>query len=383
MNTDLTRSDLARRGLPHRGITRRQFVQTATIAAAGLTVGACGGESAGDEPPPTPLRILILGGTNFIGPHQVRAAVERGHEVTLFNRGRTNPDLFPELETLIGDRDGDLRALAGRQWDVVIDNPANIPRWVRLSAEALQGSVGKYVFVSSTGVYIPYLTTDIREDAPVDTIDDPETEEVNGRTFGALKALAEDEARTAFPDNHLIVRPTYIIGPGDTSDRFTYWPVRLARGGDVLAPGTPDDPMQHVDARDLGAFMIKAVEDDLAGTFNVVGPREGLTMGSLLERTRAAIGSDATLTWVDAAFLREQGVGALTYWTEPAGDYLGMMQVNGDKAFAAGLEMRPLEQTARETLEWFNAQDAERQELRSGLTPEREAELLAAFRGEG
>ena len=179
------------------------------------------------------------------------------------------------------------------------------------------------------------------------------------------------------------MRPTYIIGPGDPTDRYTYWPVRLARGGEVLAPGTPDDPMQHVDARDLGAFMIKAVEDDLAGTFNVVGPREGLTMGGLLERTRAAVGSDATLTWVDAAFLREQGVGALTYWTEPAGDYLGMMRVNGDKAFTAGFEMRPLEQTAAETLEWWNAQDAERQELRSGLAPEREAELLAAFRGEG
>ncbi|MYG81018.1 MAG: epimerase [Gemmatimonadetes bacterium] len=356
-------------------LTRRAFLQSAAIAAGGLTLGACGGEGAGGTAP-APLRVLILGGTNFIGPHQVRTAVERGHEVTLFNRGVTNPDLFPELETLIGDRDGDLGALAGREWDVVIDNPANIPRWVRLSAEALRGSVGKYVFV-------PYLTTNIREDAPVDTIADPETEEVNGRTFGALKALAEAEARAAFPDNHLIVRPTYIIGPGDPTDRYTYWPVRLARGGEVLAPGTPDDPMQHVDARDLGAFMIKAVEDDLDGTFNVVGPREGLTMGSLLERTRQAIGWEAAFTWVDAAFLREHGIGALTYWTEPAGDYLGMMQVNGDKAFAAGFEMRPLEQTARETLEWFNAQDAERQELRSGLTPEREAELLAAFRGAG
>lgn len=380
MNTDQARS----------GLTRRAFIHTTTVAIGGLSLGACGGEGgndggagAGGTPSPQPLRILILGGTNFIGPHQVRAAVERGHEVTLFNRGRTNPDLFPELETLIGDRDGDLGALAGREWDVVIDNPANIPRWVRLSAEALRGSVGRYVFVSSTGVYVPYLTTDIHEDAPVDTIDDPETEEVNGRTFGALKALAEDEARNAFPDSHLIVRPTYIIGPGDPTDRYTYWPVRLARGGEVLAPGDPSDPMQHVDARDLGAFMIKAVEDELAGTYNVVGPREPLTMGGLLERTRAAVGSDATLTWVGADFLQEHGQPVVTYWTEPAGDYLGMMQVNGDRAFAAGFEMRPLEQTASETLEWWNAQGADRQELRSGLTPEREAELLAAFRAEG
>ena len=367
-------------------LTRREFVGAATVAVGGLALGACGGEGGGDPGgggSPTPLRILILGGTNFIGPHQVRAAVERGHEVTLFNRGITNPDLFPDLETLIGDRNGDLGALVGREWDVVIDNPANIPRWVRLSAEALRGSVGKYVYVSSTGVYVPYLTTDIREDAPVDTIEDPETEVVDGRTFGALKALAEDEARGAFPDSHLVVRPTYIVGPGDPTDRYTYWPVRLSRGGEVLAPGDPADPMQHVDVRDLGAFMIKAVEDDLDGTMNVVGPREPLTMGSLLETTRTAIGSDAELIWVNAAFLQDQGLPALTYWTEPAGDYLGMMQVNGDRAFAAGFEPRPLEQTARETLEWFNAQDPERQELRAGLTPEREAELIAAFRGEG
>ncbi len=361
----------------HHAPDRRNFLRTVAVGGlglAGLGIIACAPSR------PTPLRILILGGTGFVGPHQVRTALARGHEVTLFNRGVTNPDLFPNLETLIGDRDGDLAALESREWDVAIDNSANIPRWVRLSTELLQGAVGKYLFVSSTGVYIPYLTTDIREDAPVDTIDDPETETVDGRTFGALKALAEDEARQAFPDQHLILRPTYIVGPGDPTDRYTYWPVRLARGGEVLAPGNPDDPMQHVDVRDLAAFMIMALEDDLTGTMNVTGPREPLTMGSLLERTRTAIASDATLVWVDAAFLQEQGLPALTYWTEPAGDYLGMMQVNGDMAFAAGFEMRPLEQTAVETLEWFNAQPPERQELRAGLPPDREAELIAAFR---
>ena len=358
-------------------LSRRRFFQTTTLAIGGLGMGACrlDGGSA-----PTPLRILILGGTGFVGPNQVRSALARGHEVTLFNRGITNPDLFPDLETLIGDRDGDLAALEGRTWDVVVDNSANLPRWVRLSTDVLRGSVGKYLFVSSTGVYFPSLTTDIREGAPVDTIDDLETEVVNGRTFGALKALAEEEARTTFPETHLVLRPPYIIGPGDPTDRYTYWPVRLARGGEVLAPGSPDDPMQHVDVRDLAAFMIRAVEDDFTGTYNVTGPREPLTMGGLLERTRSAVGSDATLTWVNAGFLQEHGLSALTYWTEPAGDYLGMMQVNGDKAFDAGFAMRPLEETARDTLEWFNAQDAERQELRSGLTPEREAQLLAAFR---
>ena len=360
-------------------LTRRAFLRTSTVAIGGLGLASCdfGGGSA-----PAPLRILILGGTGWVGPNQVRSALARGHEVTLFNRGITNPGLFPDLETLIGDRDGDLTALEGREWDVVIDNSANFPRRVRLSTEVLQGSVGKYLFVSSTGVYIPYLTTDIHEDAPVDTIEDTDTEVVDMRTFGALKALAEDAARDAFPDSHLVLRPTYIVGPGDPTDRYTYWPVRLARGGEVLAPGTPDDPMQHVDVRDLAAFMIKAVEDDLTGTMNVVGPPEPLTMGSLLERTRAAIGSDAELVWVDAAFLQDHGLPALTYWTEPSGDFLGMMQVNGDRAFAAGFEMRSLEETAVQTLEWFNAQDAERQEVRAGLTPEREAELIAAFRAE-
>ena len=359
-------------------LTRRTFVRNATLGCGGLVL-ASGCTVSGT---PTPLRILILGGTGFVGPNQVRAAVARGHEVTLFNRGRTNPGLFPDLETLIGDRNDDLTALEGREWDVVIDNPATLPRWIRLSTEVLRDSVAKYAFISSTGVYLPYLTADIKEDAPVDTIDDPDTEVVDGRTFGALKALCEDVARSAFEDNHLIFRPTYLIGPGDPTDRYTYWPIRLSRGGEVLAPGNPHDPMQHVDARDLGSFMINCVENDLTGTMNVVGPREPLTMEGMLDQTREAIGSEASLTWVDAAFLAEHGVRALTYWTEPAGDYYGMMRVNGDKAFAAGFEPRALEETARDTVEWFNAQDEERRVLRAGLQPEREVELLEAFKAE-
>ncbi len=358
-------------------MTRRRFLHAGTAVVGGLGLSACRIPGQGS---PTPQRILILGGTGFLGPHQVRTALARGHEITLFNRGVTNPDLFPEVETLIGDRDGDLEALTGRSWDVVIDNSATVPRWVELSTEALRDSVGQYVYVSSTGVYVPYLTTDISEEGPVDTIDDPDTEVVDGRTFGALKALSEDVARGAFPARHLVVRPTYIIGPGDPTDRYTYWPVRLARGGEVLAPGSPDDPMQHVDVRDLAAFMVGAVEDGHTGTMNVVGPRDPLTMGALLERTRAAVESDAILVWVDASTLAEQGHRAVTYWTEPRGDYLGMMRVNGDRAFASGLELRPLDETARDTLTWWASLDAERQQLRSGLSPEEEERLLAVAR---
>ena len=367
------------RPMTGRTFTRREFAATAALGASGFALlGGC----AEPAPAPRPLRILILGGTGFVGPNQVSTALAHGHEITLFNRGRTNPELFPDLETLIGDRNDDLSALEGdREWDVVIDNPANLPRWVRTATEVLAGRVGKYAYVSSTGVYVPYLTTDITEDAPTDTIEDPETEVVDGRTFGALKALCEDATREAFPENHLVFRPTYIVGPGDPTDRFTYWPVRLGRGGETLAPGDPADPMQHVDVRDLSAFMIDAIENDLTGTLNVVGPREPLTMGGLLERTRAAVESDATLVWVDAEFLREHGHFAVTYWTKPEGDYLGMMQVNGDRSFAAGFDPRPLEETARDTLAWFSLEEP--RELRSGFAPEEEAELLAAFPSAG
>ncbi len=351
-------------------LTRRRFLG-ALAGGAGLAV--C---SSCERPP---LRILILGGTGFVGPHQVREALARGHEVTLFNRGKTAPDMFPELETLIGDRDGELSALSGREWDVVIDNSATIPRWVRRSAELLRGSVGRYLFVSSTGVYYPYRTVDIREDQPLERLEDPDVEEVNAVTFGALKAMAEDEARAAFPNRHLIVRPTYIIGPGDPTDRYSYWPHRLSQGGSVLAPGDPSDPMQHVDVRDLARFMVRLLEQDDGGTFNVAGPEEPFSIGQLLERTRDAIRSEASLVWVDADFLESQGHPFLTYWVSPKDDYMGMMRVNSDRALSAGLTLRTVEETAVDTLTWFQGQG---RAPASGLSRERELELLDLF-GEG
>ncbi|MDX1394720.1 MAG: epimerase [Gemmatimonadota bacterium] len=352
--------------------SRREFVHTSALAGVG--VGLVPRRRA-------PLRILILGGTGWLGPNQVSVARERGHEVTLFNRGRTAPGMFPDVETLIGDRDDDLDALRGREWDVAIDNSATIPRWVRQSTEVLGDSVGAYVFVSSVGVFLPYRTAPIDEDGPIGTIDDPATEEVNGATYGALKALSEDVVRQAYPGAHQVIRPGYIVGPGDRTDRFTYWPVRLAAGGEVLAPGSPEDPIQQIDVRDLAEFMIHLVEMRASGTFNVVGPEEPITMGPFLETVRGAVASDATLTWLDADFLEENGVSFVTYWAPPRGDYVGMHRIDGSKAFAHGLKARPLAETARDTLAWFEALDDERRSaLRSGPSREREAELLAAWK---
>lgn len=362
-------------------LSRREFVlASAPLMSALAPIGMRARQAVAMAPPPRRLRILILGGTGFIGPHQVRCALSRGHEVTLFNRGRTNPGLFPQLETLIGDRDGDLEALRGREWDAVIDNSATIPRWVRQSAELLRGSVKQYLFVSSTGVFYPYLTTSIDENGPIGTIDDPSTETVNYETYGALKALSEEATRAAFPESHLVIRPTYIVGPGDTSDRFTYWPVRIDRGGEVLAPGEPTDPTQYIDVRDLGRFMIALLEREESGTFNVVGQETELTIAELLYGIRAVTTTPVKFTWVDADFLVCHTVAELTFWEPPRGATLGMMRIDGSKAFRHGLQVRPLAQTAKDTLDWFKALEYRRQSrLRSGLAPERERELLAEY----
>jgi 2'-hydroxyisoflavone reductase len=360
-------------------MTRRQFLQ-ATVPTAGSLITTKNGVLRVSTEPRAKLKILILGGTGFIGPHQVRYALSRGHEVTLFNRGKTNPTLFPQLETLIGDRDNDLAALRGRAWDMVIDNSATIPRWVRQSTDLLRNAVRRYVFVSSTGVFYPYRTTEIQEAGPIGTIEDPTTERIDYHTYGALKALSENVTREAFPDSHLIIRPTYIVGPGDPTDRFTYWTVRIDRGGDVLAPGDPNDATQYVDVRDLTQFMIQLMERDTNGTFNVVGQQGRLCLAELLYGIRAVTTSTVRFEWVDTEFLVAQGIQELTFWEPPQGDTLGMMRIDGGKAFRHGLRVRPLAETARDTLDWFKLLPFERRaRLRSGLTPERERELLEAY----
>ena len=326
------------------------------------------------------MRLLILGGTRFLGRHLALAAVEAGHQVTLFNRGQTAPDLFPDLTTLVGDRDGGLAPLEAGDWDACIDTSGYVPRVVGDSAHLLAGRVGLYVFISSISVYADFAPPGPNEKSPVATLDDETVEEVTGETYGGLKALCERAVETALPEEALIVRPGLIVGPHDPTDRFTYWPVRVARGGEVLAPGGPDAPTQVIDVRDLADWIVRACERGLTGVFNATGPAAPLTLEGLLNTCREVAGGDATFTWVDEAFLRESEVVPFTElpcWV-PSANW-GMLQADIRAALAAGLTSRPLSDTIRDTLEW-RTPSLEQKPLAAGLAPEREQVLLRAWR---
>jgi len=369
--------------------TRRDFIQTTAIAGGGLGLGlaGCAKSEGGVRRARKPLRILILGGTSFIGPAQVEYALARGHTITLFNRGRTNTHLFPEVEKLLGDRDNDIDALRDREWDVVLDNHPSIPRWVRMTAELLRDSVGHYVFVSSLSAYADFSVIGQDENGPAATIDDPTIEQVTGATYGGLKALCEQEAEKAFPGRATNIRPGLIVGPGDRSDRYTYWPVRIDRGGEVLAPGDPLDPVQVIDVRDLGEWMIHVAEESIFGLFNATGPEEPMPIGDMMTTIREAIGSEATFTWVNADFLQAQRVmpwSHMPVWSPPRDGMEGFGRFDCSKAVAAGLTYRPHEITARDTLAWHKTRpEEERTRMRAGLPAEREAEVLAAWHDRG
>jgi 2'-hydroxyisoflavone reductase len=361
--------------------SRREFLGMA--AGAVLAAGAGGDREAGRADPPK--TILMLGGTGFLGPQTVEAALRRGHKVTLFNRGRTRPGLFPDLEKLHGDRDkDDLKALEGRRWDAVVDTSANVPRWVKKAAAVLGPNIGHYIYVSSISVYPDMSKPGTDETAPVATIDDPTTEKIDGRTYGALKALSEKAAEAAMPGKVAVVRPGLIVGPEDPTDRFTYWPVRVARGGEVLAPGAPADPIQLIDVRDLGEFLVRLIDDRTTGVFNALGPDRTLTMGRTLEACKQVAGSDATFTWVDADFLEKQDVHAwsdMPAWVPNGGETAGFAKVSNARAIKAGLTFRPIVDTAKATLDWFRSlPDDRRTKMRAGLPHEREAKVLAAWK---
>ncbi len=297
----------------------------------------------------------------------VRYARSRGHTVTLFNRGLTNPDLFPDIETLNGDRDGDLQALNGRTWDAVIDNSGFVPRIVGDSARLLKDAARHYLFISTLSVYSKFDTPGMDENHPLGALEDPTVEEVDGETYGPLKALCEDQVRQSFPGGAMIVRPGYIVGPGDRSDRWTYWAVRVDRGGEMLAPGNPGDPIQVIDARDLSAWAIHLTETRTTGTFNAVGPRSPLTMGAMLDTAKRVLDADTTFSWVDSPFLRANGI-SVPIWESPEAEFGAIHRVNGGRGWSTGLALRPIDETITDTVDWWKSLDAERRsQMRAGL----------------
>jgi 2'-hydroxyisoflavone reductase len=330
------------------------------------------------------MRILIIGGTRFLGRHLVEAAFTRGHEVTLFNRGKTNPGLFPQVETLLGDREKDLDKLKGRLWDAVIDVAGYVPRIVHLSAEVLKENVSRYVFISTISVYENFSKIGMDESDPVGKLEDETVEEITGETYGPLKVLCEKTVQDLYGERALIIRPGLIVGPHDPTDRFTYWPVRVARGGDVLAPQKPEAAIQIIDARDLSEFTIKLIEGNASGVHNATGPDYELTIGKVLELSKQVSGSDANFRWASLDFLKQHNVeewSDMPAWVPDIEENQGFSRMNISKAIHAGLKFRPLEETVRDTLEWAKTRPADH-EWRAGLTAEREAQVLAALKGE-
>lgn len=376
------------------GQTRRSVLKAAGLTAVALSgVGASAMAQAQRSIPKAdrPLDLLILGGTGFTGPFQVRYALARGHRVTIFNRGNNDIDWPGPVEELVGDRnESNLSALEGRKWDVCIDNPTTLPFWVRDAGQVLQGNVEHYVFTSTLSVYASNAESGADEsaatleytgeDAMAETM---ETLRADGSLYGPLKAESEREVMRWFPDNHTIVRPTLIVGPGDRTDRFTYWPLRMARGGQVLAPGDGSDPVQIIDARDLAEWTVRQAEARSVGAYNAAGPDYPLTFEAMLHGIRAVTGVAAELNWAPAEFLAEQGVSPwsdMPVWIPHEGEYAGFSSRSNAKAIAAGLTFRPFADTVSVTLDWFREQpDERRAEIRSGISAEREAELLAAL----
>ena len=365
--------------------SRRSFVRAVAATGGALSLGWPRRLLTANELPRrgTALNILILGGTGFTGPHQIAYAVGRGHRVTVFNRGRRQADLPKGVKHLVGDRNDNLSALKGTAtWDVIIDNPTTFPRWVKSAGEVLRGRTDQYVFISTLSVYDKWNVATMDERAPLATMPDPANESM--QYYGAMKVLAEQEAEKWYPGKVTVIRPGLIVGPRDETDRFTYWPVRMARGGEVLCPPAFDSA-QIIDARDLAEWTIRMCEDRKYGVFNATGPRSALSQLEMLAGIRAAMPGtlDITLTSADTKFLEEQKVrpwADLPVWIPNQGDTLYWGKANIEKAVAAGLTFRPLAVTAAETLAWHQTRPAEqRAKLKAGLPAEKEAELLKAW----
>jgi 2'-hydroxyisoflavone reductase len=359
-------------------MNRRDLLIAASAAAlaASLPRGSLAAES------PRKLNLLVLGGTRFVGPHFIEAARAHGHSLSIFNRGRTNLGRVKDVEVLNGDRNGELDALKGRKWDAVLDTSGYVPRHVRLSAELLADNVAHYVFVSSISVYAS-LAKPNDETSPVGKLADETIEKVDGESYGPLKALCEQAAEKAMPGRVTVLRPGLIVGPGDNTDRFTYWPARVARGGEVLAPNSPADRIQILDVRDLGAFTLRAIETKTFGTFNLISSPGQFTIGSLLDACVQAAANDAQPTWVPAEFLAAQkveGWSDMPVWVHAVGEEAAFADTSDARARQAGLTIRPMIDTVRDTLAWHRSRPAEEQaKLKAGIAPEREKQVLAAW----
>ncbi len=385
--------------------SRRSFLRNSAALAASLGLTPLLDRALGAQPltdlgefgtgkAAAPLNILILGGTGFTGPEQVEYAIARGHRVTLFNRNKTRPDMFKGkvAEELIGDLNNDTSALQGKKFDVVLDNPTTFPAWVRNAGKYLAGNVKHYIFVSTTSVYSDQSIIGLNEESPTTPMPeglDPYTTEPQAasRYYGALKTRAEQEVKTIYPDGWTVIRPCLIVGPLDRTDRFTYWPARIDKGGEVLAPDKPDDPCQFIDSRDLAEFTVRMAEQRALGTYNAIGPKDPYTIGEMLNGVKKVCNSNATFTWVPWDFLQKEEVRPwrnMTVWQPPYGRTAGYQRRSNTKAVAKGLTFRPLEVTARDTLAWHKTrpqaeQDATLRGEINGLSMAREAEVLSAW----
>jgi 2'-hydroxyisoflavone reductase len=326
------------------------------------------------------MKILVLGGTIFVGRHIVQAAIERGHDVTLFNRGWNNPGLFSNIQQIHGDRAKDLDALRGEKWDAVIDTSGYVPRMVRASAEALRTACEQYIFISTGAVYKDKSKFGIKEDAELEVPRNPEAEEWTDETYGELKSGCEEVVASVYGDSRsLIIRPGIVVGPHDPTDRFTYWPVRIAGGGKVLAPGNPERQTQFIDARDLAEWTLLMVEQKATGIFNAIGPDYSLTWRQFLNECKTVTSSNAELVWIEEALLLKQlsnRWNEIPIWIPEDSSENGFQYRSNERAVAGGLKFRPLRETIKDTLEWWNAERSG-SELKSGLSRARESELLA------
>ena len=365
--------------------TRREVFQLAAGAAATAAASAVLPTLAATKSKPG--TILIFGGTGFIGPHLTQEALRHGWQVTHFNRGKHVTGGVENVETLIGDRKGQLDALRGRKWDVVIDDTGYIPKYVKMSADLLAPNVGYCLFISSISAYASFAKPN-DERSPTGKLSDPNVEEITGETYGPMKALCEQYSVEAFKGRICVVRPGYIVGPLDPTDRFTYWPVRASKGGEMLAPGTPHDPVQVIDVRDLSAWMMRLTEARTTGYFNAVSPPGAFTMGELVKLSQqASPKADTKVTWVSEDFLSTHWKADeldLPPWSPMKGDSAGASLTSAKAATNTGLRSRPLQETVRDTLAWFQTLPADRQaKLKAGLDPQKETDTLKGWHDTG